>query len=133
MTDPAVYETLAAKEFKSTIPAHLLDKLNESERYMVETLSRLENQYDWMLQAIVHQSKAVSDLNRRQSHSEEWRQNVSPKLEHGEKSAAEIAAMVKTLWDWKNTISGKTGIAFWVATMLIPLLLKVVIDWLFKP
>ncbi len=132
-TDPGLYEPLVTREFKSTIPAHLLGKLSDSERHMVETLSRLENQYEWMFQSLMHQNRMVVDLARRQHTAEEWKSSIDPKITQSERTATELTGQVKTLWDWKNTVSGKTGILFWLATILIPILLKTVIDWISKP
>lgn len=132
MSEQGLYDPLVTREFKSTIPAHLLGKLSDGERHMVETLSRLENQYEWMLTALLQQNKMVLDLAHRQSKTEEWRAEISPKLELGARSTDEIVSQVKSLWDWKNVVSGKTGVLFWIATMLVPLILKVVIDWLLK-
>ncbi len=131
-TDPGLYEPLVTREFKSTIPAHLLGKLSDSERHMVETLSRLENQYEWMFQSLMHQNRMVVDLARRQHTAEEWKSSIDPKIVQSERTATELSGQVKTLWDWKNTVSGKTGIIFWVATILIPLILKTIIDWISK-
>lgn len=132
MTDPGLYEPLVMREFKSTIPPHLLGKLSDGERHMVETLSKLESQYDWMFQSLVHQSRMVVDLARRQTTAEEWKLKVDPRIDHGERTTNELTGQVRTLWDWKNTVSGKTGILFWLATIMIPVLLKTALDWFAK-
>lgn len=132
MSEPNLYEPLTAREFKSTIPAHLIHKLSDGERYMVETLSRLENQYDWMLAALLNQNKMVLDLARRQSHDEAWRSESSPKLAAAEKSTQDISHKVSSLWDWKNTMVGRTGVLLWLVTIILPLVLKFILDWLMR-
>jgi hypothetical protein len=132
MTDPGLYEPLVSREFKSTIPVHLLGKLSDGERHMIETLSRLENQYEWMFQSLAHQNRMVVDLARRQSNAEEWKGKIDPKIDNHDKAVSEISGQVQALRDWKSAVVGKTGILFWLATIVIPVVLKTVIDWM-KP
>ena len=59
------YEALVMREFKSTIPAHLLANLPEDERFMVETMSKLENQYNWLAEGVVKTNGFTLDLDER--------------------------------------------------------------------
>ena len=47
------YTPLEVPEFNSTIPPHLLGKLTEQERYLVETLSKMEQQNTWLINSVV--------------------------------------------------------------------------------
>lgn len=73
------YEALAVPEFKSVIPAHLLGKLTDSDRYLVETLSRMEQQNSWLIVAAVKANTAVIDLDTRQSKVELWKERLTSK------------------------------------------------------
>jgi len=73
------YEALAVPEFKSAIPAHLLGKLSDQERYLVETLSKMEQQNSWLIGAAVKGSAAVVDLDTRQAKVEQWKDRLMSK------------------------------------------------------
>lgn len=73
------YETLAVPEFKSVIPPHLLGKLTDSDRYLVETLSRMEQQNTWLIVAAVKANTAVIDLDTRQTKVELWKERLTSK------------------------------------------------------
>jgi len=112
---PRAYELLELREFKSTIPPHLLGKLSESERYLVETMSRLENQNNWLVSALLKVNKDVLDCDRR---------------------ITEINKTVATLSDWKQLISGKWAVVAALGLVVLSALLKMVFDalWhLLKP
>ena len=73
------YRTLAVPEFKSTIPSHLLGKLEEQERYLVETLSKMEQQSHWLVVAAVEANVAITELDGRQSRVELWKERLTSK------------------------------------------------------
>jgi len=73
------YEALTVPEFKSAIPTHLLGKLSEQERYLVETLSKMEQQNTWLITAVVKGSAAVVDLDIRQTKTEQWKDRLTSK------------------------------------------------------
>lgn len=82
MSDDSIksrYEALAVPEFKSVIPAHLLGKLTEQERYLVETLSKMEQQNTWLIIAAVKSNSAIIDLDTRQAKVELWKERISSK------------------------------------------------------
>lgn len=121
MSDRPKYETVQAREFKSSIPAHLLGKLSESERYMVETMSKLENQSDW-LTAVAGQNRIIliemdarlggveAELNKQGKFSDE----SGRRLVEMEK----LSEKVSKLWDWKTMMSGKWAV-LWALLLLI--------------
>lgn len=121
MSDRPKYEQVQAREFKSSIPVHLLGKLSESERYMVETMSKLENQSDW-LAAVAGQNRIIliemearlgsveSELGKQGKTSEE----SGRRLVEMEK----LSEKVSKLWDWKTMMSGKWAV-LWALLLLV--------------
>jgi hypothetical protein len=104
------YETLEPpKEFKSSIPPHLLEKLSDSDRWLVETMSRLENQNNWMLGGLLRVNKDVLDCDRR---------------------LIGIRKDVSTISDWKQLMSGKWAVIGVVTVIVLPVVLKFVLDLL---
>jgi hypothetical protein len=73
------YELLKVPEFKSAIPPHLLGKLTDQERYLVETLSKMEQQTVWLVDAAVKANGAVVDIDIRQSKVELWKERLTSK------------------------------------------------------
>lgn len=73
------YTPLEVPEFKSTIPAHLLGKLTEQERYLVETLSKMEQQNTWLIKAVVEGNRANIEEDKRLLKVERWKQNITSK------------------------------------------------------
>ena len=58
-------QELEIPEFRSLIPEHLIEDLNPKERWIVETMSRLEQQGDWLIREIVSGRKNLIDLDTR--------------------------------------------------------------------
>jgi hypothetical protein len=122
------YVQLAVPEFKSTIPAHLLGKLSDSERFMVETMSKLENQSDFLVKAAMQGNRENLDIDGRLSVLEEWKDktgNVEPTM-------ADVLVKVQKLWDWHLLLSGKWAVIWTLALIVIPIGLKLLIDYLRK-
>ena len=102
------YEPLAVPEFKSAIPPHLLGKLTEQERYLVETLSKMEQQNSWQIVACVKANTAIIDLDTRQSKVELWKERLMSKWSLLVIAGALIVPMiVKALFD--HYVLGKKG------------------------
>jgi hypothetical protein len=102
------YETIEPpQEFKSSIPPHLLEKLSDSDRWLVETMSRLENQNNWMMNAIRRVNKDVMDVDRR---------------------VINVGKDVSILSEWKQLMSGKWAVIACVILIVIPVALKFVLD-----
>lgn len=118
------YEPIVLKEFKSTIPPHLLSSLPEDERFMVDTMSKLENQFVWLADGVVKVNGATLDLDDRVSQLE---------FSHN-RSAQRLGAMegqtekVNTLWDWKQFFTGKWAVLAALALAVVPFLLKFMYD-----
>ena len=112
---PRAYELLELREFRSSIPPHLLGKLTESDRYLVETVSKLENQNNWLTSAVLKINKDVLDCDRR---------------------ITDTCRDVTGILDWKQLISGKWAAVTVIGVIVLSALLKFVFDalWhLLKP
>jgi len=119
------YEPVVTKEFRSTIPPHLLDKLSDTERYMVQALSKLENQYEWVVQSVVNDNKNIIDLGGRCDAIETWRSTV----ETDTKGQVE---KVDEIWKWKQMTSGKWAVVGALVLIVIPIALKFLLDLVVK-
>jgi len=108
---PGAYELLEEKEFKSSIPPHLLGKLSEGDRWMVEAMSRLENQNNWIVRSLIRNNRDILDCDRRIA-----------------TNGNEINALQK----WKTVVCTKWSVVITLTLIVMPILLKVVFDWLSK-
>ena len=115
-------------EFKSTIPAHLLGKLSDSERFMVETMSKLENQSDFLVKAVTENNRENLDIDSRVTVLEGWKE----KMGTGEPQVADMVVKVNKLWDWHQMFSGKWAVIWAMALIVIPIVLKLLIDLAIK-
>lgn len=102
------YEPLSVPEFKSAIPAHLLGKLTDQERYLVETLSKMEQQSAWLIVACVRAGTAIIDLDTRQTRLEGWKDRIMSKWSLLMLAGALLIPMiVKAMFD--HYVFGKAG------------------------
>jgi len=99
------YQELEKPEFKSAIPPHLVNKLSEQEKYLVETLSRMEAQNEWLIKAVLE----------------------------GNRSAIETDLRVQELQDWKSMVSSKWAVVAAFLLICLPVLVKAILDRLWKP
>jgi len=106
---PQSYDQIEIKEFKSSIPPHLLGKLSDSDRWLVETMSRLQNQNNWLVTTAVTIKRNVLDCDRRIS---------------------DVRRDVSMLSDWKQLMTGKWGVIAVIAVIVVPVVLKFVLDLL---
>lgn len=67
------YKPIEIPEFKSAIPPHLLAKLPEADRYMVEMVSKMEQQNAWLVTAIKDENEAKIELDLRMAKFEKWK------------------------------------------------------------
>ena len=51
------YPKLEAPRFDSKIPAHLLNRLSDQEKWLVETLSKIDQKADWFMVTILRVSE----------------------------------------------------------------------------
>jgi len=122
------YDQLALREFKSTIPPHLLANLPDDERFMVETMSKLENQFGWLSEGLVKTNGAAIDLDERVSLLENNQRDATVRLAVMEKQEDRV----NKLWDWKQLFTGKWGVIAAIAIVVLPLLLKFLLDMVIK-
>jgi hypothetical protein len=73
------YTKLEKPEFKSTIPPHLVDKLSPQEKYLVETLSRMEAQNEWIIKVALDENRANIETDLRVQEIQDWKSMVSSK------------------------------------------------------
>lgn len=73
------FKPLALPEAKSKIPPHLLAVLSEQERYMVESMSKMESRNEWLEVAAVDNRHAVIDIDERLASVERWRSMLTSK------------------------------------------------------
>jgi hypothetical protein len=64
------YKPLESSEFKSSIPRHVLAKLPESDRYLVEMVSKMEERDKWLIDAARNANQANIELDIRLSKQE---------------------------------------------------------------
>src|SRR4051812_19391275 len=93
-----------APDFKSAIPPHLVNKLSEQEKYLVETLSRMESQNAWLIDSMLDQNRA----------------------------AIETDVRVQVVEDWKSVISGKWAIVAGFILICVPIVITKLIGLVFK-
>ena len=90
------YPVVQKPEFKSSIPPHLVDKLSPQEKYLVETLSRMESQNEWLIAVVVDNNRAIVETDIR----------------------------VQEVQDWKSIISSKWAIIVGICLLLLPVLIE---------
>jgi hypothetical protein len=73
------YPELEKPEFKSTIPAHLVNKLSDQEKWVIESLSRIESVYEWLVKAALDGNKTDIETDLRVQEMEDWRSMISSK------------------------------------------------------
>jgi hypothetical protein len=127
--DKRHYEEVVPREFRSTIPPHLISHLPDDERFIVETVSRLENQFQWMQDNVVRNSKSTLDLDERVNALESVVAFTTTRLIGMEGQVDRV----NKLWDWKQFFSGKwailAGAGLLVAGALAKFLLDVIWKW----
>jgi hypothetical protein len=123
------YEEIGLKEFKVVIPQHLLAKLPEDVRFLVETVNKLEARFDWGAENIMRLNRDVLDLHKRVSALEQLGPvGTSKFIEAQEALNAKIATRLDTLWDWKQFLSGKWAIITGLALLVLGGLTKFLFD-----
>lgn len=74
------YKALVVPEFKSTIPPHVLAKLpSDSERYLVEMMSKMEDRDKWLIAAVVAANQGNIELDQRISKNEKFIDKLTSK------------------------------------------------------
>lgn len=73
------FQKLERPEFASKIPAHLVAKLDEKERWLVETLSKLDFKTDWVVDKVLESNTQQIDIDVRLQRVENWKAVLSGK------------------------------------------------------
>ena len=73
------YQELEKPEFRSTIPPHLVNKLSDQEKWIIESLSRMESVHEWLVKAVLEGNRADIETDLRVQEVEDWRSMVSSK------------------------------------------------------
>jgi hypothetical protein len=66
------YPKLETPKFESKIPVHLLNRLSDQEKWLVETLSKIDQKADWFMAAIVRTNEIDRELDVRLSKVERF-------------------------------------------------------------
>lgn len=102
------YPKLELPVFESKVPPHLVSQMSDQERWLVETISKLDQKTDWLLQKIVETNGHVGDIDIR-----------TQKIE-----------------DWKSVFTGKwaliAALAFMVLTAVTSAIARAMIDYYFR-
>lgn len=73
------YPRLELPKFESKIPTHLVNKMTDQEKWLVETISKLDQKTDWLLQKTVETNEHVLADDVRIAKIEEWKSLFSGK------------------------------------------------------
>jgi len=65
--------------FDSRIPGHLTDRLSPQEKWLVETLSKLEQSAEWSVEQHVETNREARDLDTRAIRLEHWQSSLTGK------------------------------------------------------
>ena len=133
MSDTATHQTpgtrryagVEPREFKGTIPPHLLAKLPDDERFLVETVSRLESQNTWVMEVLHDLDKSVQDIDGRINTLEQGTRDLAS-LRTTQEGLVE---KVSNLWEWKQVVTGKWGVVVAISAVVAPVLIKLVFDY----
>jgi hypothetical protein len=129
MTEHAVnIEPVQVREFKSSIPPHLLGKLSESERYMVETMSKLENQSDWLVGIAVENRKTIMAIDAGVTETKGMTKRVGDLEALLTTQPDGLRDKVSKLWDWKTMMSGKWAVLWALLLIVFSVGLKYIMD-----
>jgi hypothetical protein len=73
------YQLLQKPEFKSQIPPHLTDKLEPRERFVLEAISKMEQEQAWLSRVVLEGNRGQVETDLRVQAVEEWKQMVTYK------------------------------------------------------
>ena len=66
------YPRLDPPRFESKIPVHLLDRLSDQEKWLVETLSKIDQKTDWFMAAIMRTNDIQREIDVRLTNVERF-------------------------------------------------------------
>jgi hypothetical protein len=73
------YQELKEPVFKSSIPEHLVNKLSDQEKWVIEALSRVEGQIAWIAKAVIDGNRSNIESDLRIQELQDWRAMISSK------------------------------------------------------
>lgn len=106
------YKKLEIPVFQSIIPSHLLGRLTDQERYLVETLSKMEQQNTWLIEAVSEGNRQIIDLDQRHDST---------------------VKRIVTVETWKNKFSAKWAVIAAIGIVVSTYAIKHLIDHWLKP
>lgn len=66
------YPKLELPKFESKIPPHLLNRLSDQEKWLIETLSRIDQKADWFMASITRTNQIEREIDVRLSRVERF-------------------------------------------------------------
>lgn len=95
---------LTRPEVHSSIPEHVIAKLDQQEQYLLKTISQLSTEKEWLITALLRQNQELINAELRLQRVEAW----------------------------KSVVAGKWGVAGWVATVIVAAAIKALAEKLTK-
>ena len=98
ITDRSSYPELKKPIFHDNIPSHLLAGIDDQSRYIIQQLSMISQQNEWLISAAIDTNAQVRHTNGRVLGLEEWKRPIEE---------ADVAAKLDKLEDWKKSLDDK--------------------------
>lgn len=73
------YPKLERPVFESTIPPHLLARLDDKERYLLEQVTTLGSKADWLVERALELNTIALETDARLTKVEDWKSTVTSK------------------------------------------------------
>lgn len=105
------YPKLERPNFTSSIPAHLLGKLTDAERFYIETLSKTEQQNEFLINAALENNRVNRDIDRRM-----------------QKQESIIDERLKIVEGWQKMVTNKWSVVLAFILWISPLVAKIAWD-----
>lgn len=120
------------KEFYSTIPTQLLDRLTDIERHLVSNMSRFEAQSAYIIEILALNNEYIRDCDLRIAELEDWHRTARSQVNSTEEKSKALSERVEKIWDWKEYMSGRWAVLWAIILIVTPVLLKYLFDLLAK-
>jgi len=78
-SEPSRYHRIEKPVFASKIPEHLLAKLDDKERYLLDQVSTLGGKADWLIERAVESNQIAIEVDARLTKVENWKTMVTGK------------------------------------------------------
>lgn len=101
----SIYPPLVRPTFHSAVPKHLIEQMEEKDRYMVSQMSIMEQQNEWIISAVVECNRSIRelDIGMRSSRAQ---------LELRLQTAEQWQRMVMSKWAVVVVLAGILGMMF---------------------